>query len=416
MYLSRSFAEIRCLSAMMALLALLHAASAAGADTARCGLMSEDTGKRLGNVQDLMAKNQNDEALQALSVLVSRVKNDECELAVVEQFYGYVYLNKEDYRSAIPHFEKSLALKKLPEQAERQVVYTLAQLYAQFEQYDKTISLMEDWFKTAENPPANAYALLANAYAAVQRYREALPYIKKAIEKSEKPREDFYRLWLALHFELKEYKEAAAVLEEMVANWPDNKKYWEQLSGVYLELDDDKKALATLAIAYRRGMVTDEKQLLNLARMYILNDAPYEAGQIVAKGIADGQIAKTEKNYALLAEAWLQAREWDEALDALGKGGALAADGELYIRKAQLHLQLAQWKEAMDAVDKALQKGKLKKPGQAYVAQGMAAVESKNLEAAENAFRKALGFDDTRKLASDWLRYIEERKQELASR
>jgi hypothetical protein len=178
-----------------------------------------------------------------------------------------------------------------------------------------------------------------------------------------------------------------------------------------MELGEDTKALAAMAIAYRKGMIKDEKQLTNLARLYILNEAPFEGAQVLQSGIGDGNIKPTEKIYSLMAEGYIQAREWAKATEALGKGAAMASDGELWVRKAQIHVQQLEYKPAIDAIDKAFAKGNLKKPGVAYMIQGRAAAESKNFDTAQKAFREARKYDDVKQGATSWLGYLEELQQ-----
>jgi tetratricopeptide (TPR) repeat protein len=388
----------------------LASAVASGEEERKAGLLSEATYNRLVKIQELMTSEQHNEAIAALNALVPKVQGDAYEYAVVSQNLGYAHIGKEDYKGALPHFEKAIQLRSLPIQQENQMVFTLAQLYMQVEQYTKTIQLLEGWFKTAENPPTNAYITMANAYSLVSppRWRDAKPYAERAVQKMEKPQESYYKLLLAVNYELKDFKGCAEVLEAMLNYWPDNPKYWEQLTGMYMELSDDQKALAAMAIAYRKGMIKDEKQLTNLARLFILNEAPYEGASVLTKGIEEKLVTPNDKTYALIAEAYVQSKEWSKATDALAKGGALAPDGEMFVRKAQIHVQQLEYKAAMDAIDKAFAKGTLRKPGVAYMIQGRAAAESKNFEVAQKAFRKAREFDDVKNSAASWLDYIQE--------
>ncbi len=373
--------------------------------------VSEGTGRRLTQLQELMTEEKYDEAIAGFNAMLVKAAGDDYEQAVILQNLAGAYLSKgkpEDYRTALPLYEKVLALKALPIGTENQIVYNLAQLYAQIENYAKTTALLDAWFKVTQNPPASAMLLMANAYAAQSKWREALPWVEKAIAKNEKPQESWYKLQLAIQYELKDYKACAATLETMINLWPGNKKYWEQIVGMYMELNLDSKALAAMTVSHQRGFLTEEKPILNLARMYLLNDAPFEAGRLLDASLAAKQVAPSEKTYSLLSQAWIDAREWQKATSALGKGGEMATDGELFVRKAQIHVDQLEYTEAIKAVERAFQKGNLKRPGYAYMIQGRAAAETKNFKVAEEAFRKARGFEDTRKSAESWLQYLNE--------
>lgn len=368
--------------------------------------MSERVYKRLNVIyEELIDKEDYNGALSELNELLPSVKG--YERAVVLQTVGQVYIYKSEYRTAINYFEQALGMKTLPKGPEQQAILVLAQLYTTIEEYQKAIKLLESWFPTVEDPPADAYILAATAYAQLERYRDALPYVQKAIEKAANPREDWYKLLLAIHFELGEYRNAAAVLEIMVSYWPDNSVYWKQLSSLYMELQDDVKALSTLAVAYKHGMLEDERDMLNLARLYLLERAPYQAAEILKKGLESETIEPTRKNLELLANALVESKEYPEAGEVLGRAADLAEDGALYLRQAQLYAQQHKWDKVVEAVDKALKKGDLKNPGMAYILQGRAAVESKNYEVALRAFRKAREYEDTENQATQWIQYIQ---------
>jgi tetratricopeptide (TPR) repeat protein len=65
-----------------------------------------------------------------------------------------------------------------------------------------------------------------------------------------------------------------------------------------------------------------------------------------------------------------------------------------------------QWKDSRDALQKALQKGGLKRTGEAWMRLAVAEYGLKNNPGAIAALQKAATFDDTRKQASEWLRHL----------
>lgn len=379
----------------------------------KAGLVSEGTAKRINQLLELTTNEQYDEALAGFKALQPKVAGNAYEEALVLQNLGYVHLSKGtdgDFRQAVTWFEKALALKALPIPTENQMVYTMAQLQLQLENYPKAVTLFEQWMRATQNPPPQSLIYYANALALLTppRWRDALPYIKRAIDATPKPQEGWYKLLLSAQYELKDFKACAETLEILTSLYPDNKKYWEQLAGMYMETNEDAKALATMGLAYRKGFISEEKQLLNLARLYILNDAPFEAAKLLDQALAAKQVTANDKNYALLSEAWIQAREWTKATDTLAKGCEAAPDGEMCVRKAQIHVDQLEYNAAVKAVDRAFQKGTLKRPGYAYMIQGRAAAETRNFKAAEEAFKKARGYDETRNSASSWLDYLQE--------
>lgn len=375
--------------------------------------MSQPTYNRISRAHTSIEEGKYQDALDELLDLADDVKDRPYELAVTLQSVGYVYINQEKWELAGQYFQRALDTNALPAEPEKQLIYSLAQIYATLGNHQKTIALLTNWFKTAENPPADAYIMMANAYAAQDKYTQAYPHVRTALDKADKLREDWYKLALGIQFELKKYTDAAETLEVLVANWPDKEVYWQQLSGIYIELGQDQKALATMAMAHRRGLVTDSEDILNLVRLYMLNEVPYQAGRILEPALERGDVEKTLRNYELLSQAWIQAREFDKGIAALSQAAALSDDGDLYVRAAQLEMSMADWEGAMEAARKAIEKGGLdsKKTGQAWLLLGTAAAEQKSFDVAINAFGKARGYPETRQTATQWLSFVQTEQQ-----
>lgn len=370
------------------------------------GLLSQPTFRRLTDINEFMAEKNYDEALAVANELLANVQGDDYEAAVVLRQIAYIYIYKEDYPTGLRYLEQALAKKAFGEAEEQSATIALAQLYLTEDKYQKVIELLNGYLKSGKELPPKAYILAAISYSSLNQYKQALPYAKKAVELSEEPRKDWHKLLLAIYFELHEYRNAADLLEVMIAYWPDEVEFWRNLASIYLELKEDAKALATLALAYEQDMLESEQNLLNLSRLYILYDAPYKAGKVVSTGIADKQIEATVKNLELLATAWTQAREYELAVEVLGEAGGKADDGEFYLQQARLYATMHQWDGVVTAVDNAMKKGSLEKPGTAYILQGMAAVEEDEFDKALKAFTQAQKYEDSKEQAGEWIAYV----------
>ncbi|HIE53578.1 MAG TPA: tetratricopeptide repeat protein, partial [Chromatiaceae bacterium] len=273
------------------------------------GTLSERTYKRLAVIQALMGEERYDEALERLAPLAASVKRNHYEYAMVMQTYGYAYAARNRYREAISAFEQSLATETLPDQVQQAMRYDLAQLYAAIPDWQAAARAYEQWLAGAEKPSAQSYAFGATIYAQLKQYGKAIPKIKKAISLAPKPRESWYQLLLAMYYQRQNYSSSANVLQSMVAFWPDKAQYWKQLSGVYFTLEQNHKSLAVLALAYRKGLLDSEHELMNLVNLYLLQNIPYKAATILEREMDAGRIEKSGKNLQKLGEAWMSARE-----------------------------------------------------------------------------------------------------------
>src|SRR5262249_6876671 len=125
--------------------------------------------------------------------------------------------------------------------------------------------------------------------------RAALTQAELAVQKAKAPKEPWLQLVLALYVENKDYQKAIGVSEALAGYFP-KKSYWLQLSAVYSQVEDYKRALAALDLAHAQGMVED-RELEHLAQLYLYNEIPYEAGLLLEQSITDGKIEGSAQSW-----------------------------------------------------------------------------------------------------------------------
>lgn len=382
--------------------------STAGAKTKtrRNLAMSEWGYKTLTAAHEALAGERFDEALALMKRMSERKSLNDHEKALMWQTFAYIQSAKEQYAAAIESFEKCLALDALPDAAALATEFNLGQLMMSERRYEDAVRVLEGWIGKVENPSANAYYLIAMGYVQLKNSQSALPYAIKAVEVSKEPSEPELRLLLALRFELKQYEEAAKVLEDVISHFP-KKIYFLQLSAAYAELGLDKRSLSTLELAHLQGLLDRESELLNLAQAYLYHELPYQAARVLAKGFEDGIITDKTENWKLLGDSWLYAREYKKALVPLQRAAALSGDGNLFVRFAQVHLESDEPRAALEALRKALNKGGLDNPGNAYLLLGITLAGSRDFGAARDAFAKASGYEKSHEAAQKWMQHVE---------
>ena len=361
--------------------------------------------KRLSAAHEALAQEKYDDALVALEEMKDRSRLNEYEQALLWQTYGYIYASQGKYAPAIEAFEACLSVGGLPEEVQRNTQYNLAQLYVVQERFDDAVRVFQEWFSKTENPSPEAHHVYAIALYQKGDKGSALAQGELAVQKAKKPVESWLQLVLSLYFENKEYQKAIGVLETLVSLFP-KKIYWVQLSAAYAQLDDHKQALAVLALARAQGMLNEGRELTHLVQLYLYNDIPYEAGQVLEESLAAGKVEATSDTWRLLSEAWVNARERGKAQKPLEQAAAGSATGDLYVRLAQIQIDREEWGAARQSLTRAIQKGKLTDPGSAQLLLGVASASDEQWEQALTAFQAAAQFEKNRRTAEAWLAQI----------
>jgi len=376
------------------------------AETKNAPGVSQRVYKKLKKIDKLLVKSAYAEALKTLQTLLPELDEKSFDQAVVLRSIAAVYAQRDQYTKAAKFLQKSINTGALPEDQKNRASYNLAQFYMATEQYQKALNLLEPWVLAQDKPSGDNYMLLANAYAQLKRYRKAIIYAEKAIATKPRSHENWHKFLLALQYQLADYQGAVKVLNGLIKNFPPKKEYWIQLSSTYQQLKRYDKALAVQELGYRQGHIADDKALHDLVHLMLHQNAPYQAAVLTENELNKGRIKTTSKNWELLANSWTQAREYERAANALQKASELNQSGELFFRLGRIYFEQESWEKAHTALRKALKKGGLKDPGTTHILIGMSCHELQWNGKAKKAFNSAKRYRKTRKIAQQWLNYV----------
>ena len=224
-------------------------------------LTSKGTHRRLSRAHSLLGKDKPKEALKVLERLLKSTEKRPHEKAQVLNTMAHAYAHMDKNKMAISYFQKALDLKTLPYNPTLTILFSIAQLNVAEEKYGLALKQIDNWFALADKPSPEAYVIKATILAQQKKRQEALKLVTKAIDMTDKPKESWLAFAVAMNYELNRYKEAARLLEKLAGLYPDKKKYWKQLAGVYLNLDNNQKALATLELA-DKGQYLEKTRVL----------------------------------------------------------------------------------------------------------------------------------------------------------
>lgn len=374
--------------------------------------MSESLYNRLSRAHRFLDEDDPEEALAVLD----RIRPDrigKSAAAQLYQTYGHTYLQLEREDEAFEAFEKGIELDALPTHQQQGIVYSVVAYHAGNERYEESNAALMRWFRYEPEPRAEAYVVMGANYAQREMMLEALPYVVRANRLAEHPNAHWRDLQLAIHLALGQFAEAIDLLKDNIAIWPDKVRNYVSLSAFYTEAGDDKGALAALSIPWQRGILLVAEDILNLVRLNLFLDNPARGAAILSEAMAQGHVEESAKNLRLLLNAWMMARENDQAIDTIDRLARLADDGEVYRRKALLQNETGEWEGVVDSCRLALDKGGLEYPGEVWLLQGVALAELGRYDQAIEAFESAKrsGEDRVRRDANAWIGYVKERSR-----
>jgi len=380
--------------------------------------ISEKASKQINAAYEHLDAGEMDKAKAILDGIVAG-KSSDYEKALAYQGLAQVKYDADDVAGAIALNEQAIAANALDNKSHFNLVFQTAQMNLMDEKYDAALAAVDRWFQLTGSQTAEAWSLKGNALYRLDRFPEASEALKKAIELSPKPNASYNELLIASYYDAENFAEAARAAEALLAKNPTDKKLVQQLSSIYVELEQEDKALAVLEAANAKGLLTEEKDLRQLYQMYNYAEKPTEAARVITEGIAKGVLKPSAETYKGLGDAYaLNAEAAPEdsaqhkeltrkAADAYGEAAKLTTDnGEMDMQRGHLLIEIEAWADAKAALTTAFQKRGLKREGEAYILLGTAEMELGNDAAAIAAYEKAKAFPNTKSMAEAWLKSV----------
>lgn len=379
--------------------------------TKRSHVLGQKVFKALEEAQAANDAKDNATALALLDDLMAKPKRlNSFEKATIYNFYAVIYYQEERLEEAKAAYKNVLKETDIPEGLKNNTLFSLAQLLFITEDYQTAIRVLQKWYGLVENVKPDAYMLEAQAHYQLGDYSAAEKPILKALgaakRRKQAPKENWLGLLRAVYYELNNYERAAKVLEVMVRLYP-QKTYWTQLAGMYGLQGRQKDQLATMHAAYEAGYLDQESELVNMARLYLAEQAPYGAVRVIKKALADGHIEDSVQNLQLYAQALSLAQEYEAQLPVLESAAQKSGDAKHYVYLGQAQAALGHWQQAAEAYEKALLAKELERKGSVFMQLGMARYNAKQYPSAKKAFLAAVSFPQSEKQANNWLKFVE---------
>ena len=374
-------------------------------------MLSPAAYKRISKLQETAETGDHTQMRIMAEAALAKNRGGAYERAITLQLLSHSVAALGDYLGASRVLDEALSLEAFDPISARSVRFDLARLYIAASELDRGIVLLEAWFQEAEKPNPNAFMLLAQVYAQKTDYTKALPPAQSAVRFSKQPREEWYRFLSALHYEVGDIAGMAKVLRTMVAHWPQKDRYWSRLAWAYESLEEPAEARAVLEMANKQGVLVEEKQLMRLARLYLHEGVPNRAARVVRQGLEDQIIEGSVENWSLLVDALTRSEDHDAAIEALEQAVNLTNGNLLHVRLAQAYLGGGRWPDVVRVTKKGLEMNKATKPGELYLALGIAQFRLGNKKAAQDALNQAAREEKTRKGAEQWLALLPRRRE-----
>lgn len=287
------------------------------------------------------------------------------EHAFAAQIGAQLAYGADDTTAAKAYLQKALEFDGLDNNGHYQSMLMLAQLQLQDDQYKEALATIDRFLSETKSTKPEYLVLKGNALYRLERYPEAAAVLEQAIAATPDPKPDWQQLLMGAYAEMGQPEKATKLAEAVAAKTPNDKKAQLNLAAVYMQADQNDKAIAVLEKLRAAGQLTEDRDYRNLYALYLNSDGKEkQAIAVIDEGLAKGILKPDYQAYVALAQANYYSDQPGPAIEAYKKAAPIAPDGETYLNLAKLLWGENRIGEAKQAAKQALDKG-LKKPEEA---------------------------------------------------
>jgi predicted negative regulator of RcsB-dependent stress response len=329
---------------------------------------------------------------------------------VILRSYAYFLLQQDRNDEALKYLQLADQKRKMPPLDVFNLKFILGQvLYAEGQRQEAKASFLE-WVEIGKDNQFDlrpeGYATLATIYAQESNWDNALIYITLAIENSSIFVENWAQLKFAIHIQKEQYMPALEIAQDLVRIKPKNKAYIEQMAGVYNIIRFEEESLASLEFKLQQNLLKKPSEYINLANFYLYKGLPIDSSKVIKNGLLLGVLDNNIKNNELLSNAYIIAKDFDNAVNSLINVTKLSDDPKYDYRIGQIYLQNSDYKNAIKFLKIARKKNWNGSKGSLEMLIGISYIELDDFNNARIELAKAiaLGKEDE---AESWIDYMD---------
>ncbi|MBR9875772.1 MAG: hypothetical protein GYB23_16015, partial [Vibrionaceae bacterium] len=295
--------------------------------------LSQYTASRVQRAHNMA---QEDNLKEAISTLEALDLSRGYDQAFVARMLGIFYWQNQQIKPAIKQLEYAVNSGLLQDKQAWQTRKMLADMLLNEQQFSKALPHYYALSKAVpkEQKAHDVWLRIAQSHYQLSEWKKVISAMGRYEQFGQPDKTGPLSIKLSAELELKKWKPAIGTIKRLIAIEPVRVEWWRQLVALHLRIDDNKRALDSLALAKLQGVKLSQDDLKLLAQLYATRGIPERAALVLNEL---HEINTDSKLKAQQATYWQMAKEWDKSMDSWRVAARL--DSQYYWNFSQLLVQ-----------------------------------------------------------------------------
>ncbi|WCE28858.1 tetratricopeptide repeat protein [Vibrio sp. SCSIO 43137] len=309
--------------------------------------LSRQNAIRVQKAHQLSQEGQLSQAIENLRQIETGKKYDK---AFIARMLGVFYWQNEQIDPAISQLKIAVESGQLKDDTAWVTERMLADLYLTQQSFENALTHYYALQKRAAPVSEKKHDLwfrIAQAHYQLEQWREVIPATQHYLALKPDNLINPLSLKLGAQLQLKQWKGAIPTLKQLIDLNPEKLSWWRQLAGLYMQVENHRAALDTLALAKLNGLPLSQQDRRLLAQLYAKRGIPERAALEIS------ELKAATSDITLLAEQagyWQMAKEWQKSLQHWQLAAEL--DAKYHWQAAQILLQQRNYQQALTTLNK----------------------------------------------------------------
>ncbi len=319
----------------------------------------------------------------------SKVAQNSIDDAYLKLTRAQILLTENRFQEAINPLSTAIASNALDSATQERTIRGLGQVLYHLDRRKELIALFNTHFENRTNISAETLQLYAVALLQDGQSEPALRRCEQALSKKSAFNPTLCQIAASSLQDLNRFSESARYIELMLAKQPDNATLWDQVVTAYYRAGNLWATFGAIERAQEKRFKTDRDSQISKVEILYELESYAAAAKLIESWIEQDSQAIEKRIWLLLVYCYEQQNLAKQATATLQRASQLTPWPEMDLQLADRHWKTGDFAATYDDIMRAMEKGPVAKPADAWTLAAAAAISLERIDDAAHAAKEA---------------------------